>query len=120
VAARLVGAVREGDTVARLGGDEFAVLIEAGTDPLESAARIAAVLAAPFLVQGREWAVRASVGVCAAPADEPTADAEQVLALADAAMYSAKRAGKGRVVGHVDERRRSRYVPELLAAPSST
>ena len=98
VAERLTGALRGGDTVARLGGDEFAVLLEDGGDPLEGAARIQSALGVPFIVDGHSVGVRASVGVCSLAATDPATGADQLLARSDAAMYSAKRAGKNRIV----------------------
>ncbi|MGY1786835.1 diguanylate cyclase domain-containing protein [Geodermatophilus sp. SYSU D00698] len=100
VAERLTGALRGGDTVARLGGDEFAALLEDGGDPLEAAARITAAMAVPFAVAGRTRAVGASTGVVALAAGDAAVGADQLMARADAAMYTAKRAGKGRVVHH--------------------
>ncbi|MGY1829163.1 diguanylate cyclase domain-containing protein [Geodermatophilus sp. SYSU D01180] len=100
VAERLTGALRGGDTVARLGGDEFAALLEDGGDPLEAAARITAAMAVPFTVAGRARAVGASTGVVALAAGDAAVGADELMARADAAMYAAKRAGKGRVVHH--------------------
>ncbi len=100
VAERLTGALRGGDTVARLGGDEFAVLLEDGGDPADGTARISAALWTPFVVAGASLPVRASVGVSALdPSDSPV-NADELLARADSAMYSAKRAGGGRVARH--------------------
>ena len=48
----------------------------------------------PFVVQGRELRIHASIGI-AARTDEP-ADASQLLRSSDVAMYLAKRRGKGR------------------------
>jgi diguanylate cyclase (GGDEF)-like protein/PAS domain S-box-containing protein len=93
-ADRLRGCVRaDSDTVARLGGDEFAVIL-AGTTPAEAAAtagRIVAALTEPVTVEGHVLVVRASVGV----ATGPGARARTLLRAADAAMYDAKRSGKG-------------------------
>jgi diguanylate cyclase (GGDEF)-like protein/PAS domain S-box-containing protein len=93
-AERLRGCVRAGsDTVARLGGDEFAVILT-GTTPAEAAAtaeRIVAALTEPVTVEGHVLVVRASVGV----ATGPGAQARTLLRAADAAMYDAKRSGKG-------------------------
>lgn len=100
VAERLTGALRGGDTVARLGGDEFAALLEDGGDPVEAAARITAAMDVPFSVAGRSRAVGASTGVVALPAGDAAVGADELMARADAAMYAAKRAGKGRVVHH--------------------
>jgi len=100
VAERLTGALRGGDTVARLGGDEFAALLEDGGDPVEAAARITAAMAVPFSVAGRSRAVGASTGVVALTAGDAAVGADELMARADAAMYAAKRAGKGRVVHH--------------------
>ncbi|MGX5653626.1 diguanylate cyclase domain-containing protein [Geodermatophilus nigrescens] len=97
VATRLVGAVRGADTVARLGGDEFAVLLAAGSDPTEVAARLHHALRAPVLLEEHRLTVRASIGVCAVAATDESPTPAQLLARADAAMYAAKRAGKDRV-----------------------
>jgi diguanylate cyclase len=99
VAERLTGTLRSGDTIARLGGDEFAVLLEDGGDPLGSAQRMAEALGQAFAFAGQELTVHASVGVAALAAEDPTVTADQLLGRSDAAMYAAKRAGKGRIVG---------------------
>jgi len=95
VAGRLQGACRPGDTVARLGGDEFAVLVEDITDTSEALAvadRITDKLGAVFSVEGKKVSTRASIGIAFAEQDE---DPDQLLRNADAAMYAAKRNGKG-------------------------
>ncbi len=100
VAERLLTAVRTVDTVARLGGDEFAVLLEdlrTEDEALLVAERAANLLRAPFDLAGEPANVGASIGV-AVRADDSTGT-DTLLAEADAAMYEAKRAGKGRVVG---------------------
>jgi diguanylate cyclase (GGDEF)-like protein len=99
VAERITGALRSGDTIARLGGDEFAVLLEDGGNPLGSARRMADALASPFTVAGAELVVRASIGVGCLAAADPPMSADQLLGRSDAAMYAAKRSGKGRIVG---------------------
>ena len=99
VAGRLVTAVREADTVARLGGDEFAVLLEdlaTENQALVVAERAVSLLADSFNLAGKSANVSASIGV-ALRADDSTGT-DTLLAEADAAMYEAKRAGKGRVV----------------------
>ncbi len=96
VAAQLLQrAVRPGDTLARLGGDEFAVLLEDVGDPAVVGDRLVEVFANPFAVGGRLLGVSATVGV-AVLTDPTGVDVEAVLSRADIAMYSAKRAGKGR------------------------
>jgi diguanylate cyclase (GGDEF)-like protein len=99
VAERLLAAVRTVDTVARLGGDEFAVLLEdlRSEDEAHLAAeRAANLLKAPFDLAGDSANVGASIGVALRTDDSTGTDT--LLAEADAAMYEAKRAGKGRVV----------------------
>jgi diguanylate cyclase (GGDEF)-like protein/PAS domain S-box-containing protein len=97
-AQRLVMATRSTDTVARLGGDEFAILLEGlgcEADLERIAAPIRQAFDQPLLVDGRETDASASIGVaCSRPGD----DAEQLLRNADIAMYSAKTAGKARLV----------------------
>lgn len=97
VADRLTGLLRPGDTLARLSGDEFVILCEdldeaAQVDPLAS--RIGDALAEPFVVEGHQLHVTASVGIAfAGLADDVP---ETVLQQADAAMYQAKRGGGAR------------------------
>lgn len=95
VAGRLQGACRPGDVVARLGGDEFAVLVEGITDTAEALAvadRITEKLSTVFSVEGKKVSTRASIGIAFADQGE---DPDQLLRNADAAMYAAKRNGKG-------------------------
>jgi diguanylate cyclase (GGDEF)-like protein/PAS domain S-box-containing protein len=98
VAQRIIQMTRSSDTVARLGGDEFGVLLE-GVGSAAEVQRVADALVeslgTPFLLDGREVRVTASVGV-AFSADDTTAKA--LLSNADLAMYHAKSAGKNRHV----------------------
>ncbi len=96
VARRLTGSVREIDTVARIGGDDFAVLMDQPLpDAVEAVAeRIVAAVREPCEIDGVPMAVGVSVGMAYAGSGEY--DAEQLLSDADAAMYVAKSAGKGR------------------------
>jgi diguanylate cyclase (GGDEF)-like protein len=96
VAARLVGAARDGDEVIRLGGDEFALVLPDVSDReggLEAAARVLAALQQPMDLKGITVEIDASIGVSMYPTDG--ADAPTLLQHADVAMYSAKRAHAG-------------------------
>jgi diguanylate cyclase (GGDEF)-like protein/PAS domain S-box-containing protein len=92
-ATRLRAAVRPDDLVGRVGGDEFVVVCEDvdGTTTSRVAERIVDALGEPFHVGEHLITVSASVGT--APLDD---DGVAALALADAAMYDAKRNGGGR------------------------
>ena len=95
VAHRLTSALRPGDTLARVAGDEFLVVCE-GISDLEHAeqiaARIHAVLEAPFAIAPNSITISASVGVAVADHNESAAD---LLLHADGALYEAKRLGGG-------------------------
>jgi diguanylate cyclase (GGDEF)-like protein len=86
--------LRQGDIAGRLGGDEFAVAFSGDPDTLGSAAHEVAqrLLRA---VAGLGPGVGCSIGLARARPDQPPA---QLLARADQAMLTAKRAGKNRVV----------------------
>ncbi len=87
---RLAGVMRGGDLLARLGGDEFAVFCP-GADLRAAddiAGRVQHSLDAPFVLDGLEVHVDASIGVALHP--DHASDAEELLQRADVAMYEAK------------------------------
>jgi predicted signal transduction protein with EAL and GGDEF domain len=96
VARRLEAALRPNDTVARLSGDEFTLLLDDVREPHEAtviAERVLHSLQAPFVIDGRELFIGASIGIALATAKSAP---EQVMRDADVAMYRAKADGKGR------------------------
>jgi len=88
---RLAHAVRPADTVARLGGDEFVIVCEAIDEEtaLALGQRLDAAIRQPLEVAGE---LSASIGIALG-----REDADSLLATADAAVYAAKAAGRGRV-----------------------
>lgn len=94
-ARRVLGCVRRADTFARHGGDEFVVVVagpRAAEDARIVAEKILRELQAPFTVEGREFAIGASIGVSVFPGD--AGDGEALLRNADVAMYRAKQSGR--------------------------
>ncbi len=95
MAARLKGAVREGDTVARFGGDEFAILLEDvahAEDVSAIAGKMLQTFSMPFVLDEHEYYITASIGISLYPNDG--ADPTTLLKHADTAMYRAKDLGK--------------------------
>jgi diguanylate cyclase (GGDEF)-like protein len=91
---RLEGCLRPEDTLARFGGDEFVVLVEDVERPEQAihvAERLVECLEDPFVLEGRELFVRASVGIAFGTA--LTKSADDLLRDADTAMYRAKYEG---------------------------
>jgi diguanylate cyclase (GGDEF)-like protein len=96
VARRLREVVRSKDMVIRLGGDEFMVVVLGMEQPeagLGLAARLHAALADTFILYGSPVPLRASIGFAAGPWH--ARDALALVEQADAALYAAKRAGRG-------------------------
>ena len=94
-AERLRESVRASDTVARLGDDEFTVIIRDfnRNQHVEAVARkLLAALAEPFVVEGNETFLSASIGISLFPRD--ASDADTLVRHADAAMYQAKARGR--------------------------
>ena len=95
-ARRLVDAVRNADVVGRIGGDEFVVVFEPGTiTAAEVERRIDAALSMPIALGGSvEVVCPASIGI--ADTTQVEADPAALLAAADLAMYTTKRARRHR------------------------
>lgn len=97
IAHRMRANLRGGDTAARIGGDEFVVLFNHLADVEEcrlAVERLLTAITEPIMIEGRQLRVSASIGVAMYPRDADGAD--ELIALADAAMYEAKRGGRNR------------------------
>jgi diguanylate cyclase (GGDEF)-like protein len=98
---RLRGCVKERDTVARLGGDEFTVILRALPEPVvarQIAERIIVTLSAPMWLSGERRQAGVSIGIAVFPDD--ARDGDELIRLADAAMYRAKQQGSDRIAWH--------------------
>lgn len=99
MATRLLACVDNDDTVARMGGDEFTLLLQhrssrelALNRAIHVAEQILASLVRPFVLEGREFFVTASIGIALSPQDGN--ELSQLMKNADTAMYHAKERGK--------------------------
>jgi diguanylate cyclase (GGDEF)-like protein/PAS domain S-box-containing protein len=98
VAERLRRCLRDADTAARMGGDEFAIVLEEAADragAIRVAERILATLREPYRVAGSTIHIQGSMGISLY--DDPELTADEMLRLADVAMYAAKGQGKNRL-----------------------
>ncbi|MBU2666656.1 GGDEF domain-containing protein [Actinoplanes bogorensis] len=96
VAERLHECVRAEDTVGRLGGDEFVVITEdlaSARDAIVVAERIVESLDEAIPVGAKRLHTPASIGVALSHSDVEGPD--ELLRMADTAMYEAKRRGGG-------------------------
>jgi diguanylate cyclase (GGDEF)-like protein len=112
IGPRLQQVLRPGDTISRFSGDGFNILCEAIADEAHAARigeRIVSAFDAPFAIDGVERFITASVGIAVATPDNGTDD---LLANAEAAMYSAKERGRGRHEFH-DAAQRARVAARL-------
>ncbi|MDR3792693.1 MAG: EAL domain-containing protein [Terracidiphilus sp.] len=108
VSMRLKGCLRESDIIARWGGDEFVIGLPTADDNqgIELVAqKVLAALTEPFQIESQEMRINASIGICQYPPDGETPEA--LLQIADAAMYEAKKNGRGTY---------SFFTPELTQA----
>jgi diguanylate cyclase (GGDEF)-like protein/PAS domain S-box-containing protein len=109
-ADRLRASVRTSDTVGRVGGDEFLVVCPGVTGAEQAKAiaqRVSGGLTGRDVVCGRTVDVSASIGVVWSTAVDATAEA--LVAMADEAMYEAKRLADGQPV----------YVWHTTTAPTA-
>jgi diguanylate cyclase (GGDEF)-like protein len=98
VSKRMLGSLRHDELFGRLGGDEFAAVLPkvSGVDEALSAAeRLSKRLAEPMEIDGVALRVSGSIGIALYPEDGDSA--ELLLEHADAAMYQAKREGRGSI-----------------------
>lgn len=94
VAQRLSGSIRSDDTVARLGGDEFVILLnelENERNAEMAVKRLLDSLMEPLAIEEREIDIKGSIGYALYPDDSE--DADELIALADRAMYQIKSIG---------------------------
>jgi diguanylate cyclase (GGDEF)-like protein len=97
VTQRLSRVMRGEDLVARLGGDEFAIITTCASDSYSLqaiAGRIISAVCAPYLINGHNIIIGASIGI--AVIDRRARDAADILRYADMALYRAKNEGRNR------------------------
>ena len=97
VTQRLSRVMRGDDLVARLGGDEFAIITTCASDSYSLqaiAGRIISAVCAPYLINGHNIIIGASIGI--AVIDRRARDAGDILRYADMALYRAKNEGRNR------------------------
>ncbi|MBW9332256.1 EAL domain-containing protein [Herbaspirillum sp. RU 5E] len=95
IAQRFRNTLRELDILARVGGDEFIVLVDDFDDPLqlgEIAQKLLTEARKPFIIDGQEAMLSASIGIATYPGDGD--NAQTLIKNADIAMYRAKHHGK--------------------------
>ncbi len=89
--------MRTKDTLARIGGDEFVVILPKLKDVQEAitvAEQMIEALQAPFMMNGKDVYISASIGISMYPNDGD--DGETLLRRADRAMQKAKESGRNR------------------------
>lgn len=95
LAERIRSRMRGEDLITRFGGDEFVILLPQIDEcrlPHTVAADLIHLIGKPAIVDGIEMTVEACIGISLFPHDGETLD--DLLRLADAAMYAAKDAGR--------------------------
>jgi diguanylate cyclase (GGDEF)-like protein len=93
VARRLEAQLGESDLLARTGGDEFVVVCQ--SSQLELAQKLLNALEPPLEVGKHQFPISASIGISFTP--QHSTDPERLQRYADAAMYAAKRRGRGQI-----------------------
>jgi diguanylate cyclase (GGDEF)-like protein len=95
-ADRLRQVTSEDDFVARLGGDAFAIMqagVQFPAQAKELADRVIGSLSQPYDLDGHQVVAGASIGIAGSPSD--SGDADELLKMADMALYRGKLEGRG-------------------------
>jgi diguanylate cyclase (GGDEF)-like protein/PAS domain S-box-containing protein len=114
VADRLAAYVANHGFVSRIGGDEFALILDhiVDADDINSRClRLLQAIAKPYSIGGVEQAISASIGITMIPEDGDQFD--ELLRLADLAMYEAKATGRN---GHCFYSERLNHIAQTNAA----
>lgn len=97
VSERISNTIGVGAFAARIGGDEFAIILQNLEDQnavTSTCSQLLARIGEPYSIGGVEQLIGASIGIALIPEDGTSAD--ELLRLADLAMYEAKSAGRNR------------------------
>ncbi|WP_373475176.1 EAL domain-containing protein [Sphingorhabdus sp.] len=97
VAERLSAALDKNGFAARIGGDEFAIVmqnLESQEQLVACCSKLLTHIGEPYSVGGVEQLIGASIGIALIPDDGDSSD--ELLRLADLAMYEAKSSGRNR------------------------
>jgi len=109
------GCLRSGDTLGRWGGEEFLIVMPEVVcdDAFAAAERVRATIERHAFASGGGSHLTCSIGLACYPAD--ATDRDQLIALADGALYTAKRLGRNKVCSAIG----SRPLPPMpVLAPS--
>jgi diguanylate cyclase (GGDEF)-like protein/PAS domain S-box-containing protein len=107
VSQRLSRVIGDRGRVGRLGGDEFKIVMPDRHDRIllgDMARAVIETLSQPYIIEGTQVVIGASIGIALCPDDGVTADA--LIRNADLALYAAKGDGRGTF---------RFYVPEMHA-----
>ncbi|MDQ3514810.1 MAG: diguanylate cyclase [Chloroflexota bacterium] len=105
------GCLRSGDTLGRWGGEEFIIVMPelVGHDAFAAAERVRAAVDRHRFGSGGGSHLTCSIGLACYPTDATGRD--QLIALADGALYTAKRLGRNKVCSAIG----SRLLPPMPA-----
>lgn len=116
-----IGTVAPQALIGRLGGDEFGILLEACGSKKAAMAigqRVLDALSAPTNIAGRQVRLSATIGISLSPEDSAFPD--ELISLADLALYEGKRNGRNRVLafdpGMLSDVRHKRLIERELRA----